>query len=117
MTPSVATNPPSDVLLYRDASNRWGVLWEQSSDGGSTFIGRDLSDHTGELILRSPSGDVWLTLPTQSALSGLTVATVEPEHLSDPAWAARSGGSWAITITSPAGRAERLAAGYFALEH
>lgn len=112
-----AATTQADILLYRDITNVFGVSWERSSDGAATFTGVDLSTWTGRFTLRSPSGDEWLALPTQSAHNGVTVATVEPKDLSDPAWAARSGGSWSITLTSPAGRAERLAAGYFALEH
>lgn len=104
-----------DVVLFRDATNRWGIRWEQSEDG-TTFSPVDLTGWTGVLQLRSSLGDVWLSVPTVSEVSGLTTATVTPADLAASAWAARPGGSWTITLTAPDGHSERLGQGYFHLE-
>lgn len=104
-----------DVVLVRGATNRWGVMWEQSTDR-ATYTPVDLSGWSGLLVLRSPMGDVWASIPVFPSISGLTEITVGAADLVDPAWAGRAGGSWAVNLTDPDGRIERLAQGYFHME-
>lgn len=104
-----------DIALTRGATNRWGVLWETSNDG-TTFAPVDVSAWTGMLELRSPMGDVWLSVPVVTSLSGLTTMIITPAHLAGEAWAGRAAGSWAVNLTALDGRVERLAQGYFHLE-
>ncbi|WP_424936664.1 MULTISPECIES: phage tail protein [Bacteria] len=104
-----------DVILFRDAVNRWGVEWQQSTDG-ATFAPKDLSGWAGELVLKSSLGETWARLPATTSANGVTTFTVTPDTLKDPAWDAREGGDWHVTITAPDGHTERLADGYFHLE-
>ncbi|MDR6868725.1 hypothetical protein J2Y69_003349 [Microbacterium resistens] len=104
-----------DVILIRGVTNEWAVLWEHSTDG-ITFAPKNLSGWTATLVLRSPLGETWLSVPAFPSVNGTTVARATPAHLAAPEWAARSGGSWALTLTDPTGRVERLGQGYFHLE-
>ena len=104
-----------DIALTRGTTNRWGVLWETSTDG-AMFAPVDVSAWTGVLELRSPMGEVWLSVPVVTSLTGLTTMTVTPAHLAGEAWAGCAGGTWAVNLTAPDGRVERLAQGYFHLE-
>lgn len=104
-----------DVLLRRGVTNRWGVRWQQSTDG-VYFSSVDLTAWTGVLELRGPSGERWLERLTTTDVTGLAVATVTPEDLAGPEWNGRAGGAWLINLTAPDGHIERLADGYFLLE-
>jgi len=104
-----------DVILYRGITNRWGVEWQDSTDG-ATFTPKNLAGWTGELELRSPDGELWAKLPATPSANGVTTMTVDREDLADPVWASRAGGSWAVTLTAPDGHTERLGDGTFKLE-
>lgn len=104
-----------DILLRRGVTTEWGVRWEHSSDGGKTYELVNMTGWIGTLELRSPAGDVWLTLALEPG-NGLCRVVVPADALASPEWAARSSGTWLVNVTDAEGQVDRLGDGYFYME-
>lgn len=107
-----------DIVIRRGVTEKYGVQWEHSDDGGLTFAGVDISLWTGVFVLRSPVDEELLRLNTKQSSSGLSQVEIRPTDLSKITIAGRTAGNWYLNITDPAtGRTERLGDGYFYLEN
>lgn len=105
-----------DVLLRRGVTTEWGIRWETTPDGGRTYAPVAWAGWAGTLTLRSVRGEEWVTLPVSLEPGGLCRVTVPAVALTGAVWAGRAHGTWAVVLTGPAGRVERLAGGIFYLE-
>lgn len=103
-----------DLHIRRGVSEAYAVSWTWDEGHGPYPV--DLTDWTAECVLRSPQGDVWLTVPCTTHADGLAVARFSHDAFADPVWAGRPQGSWHMNATSPTGHVERLGDGYFYLE-
>lgn len=101
-----------DLLIHRGASERFGVLWEQSS--GGRYLPVDLSGWACTATFTAPDGTVLLAREAEHSVNGTAACTLTPADTSADTWAAIAGGAWRITASKD-GRTDVLAWGNFTL--
>lgn len=84
-----------DILVHRGVTERFGVLWQQST--GGRFNAVDLTGWTVTGQLLSPDGAVWLSKICAGGADGLAVMQIDPADTAGAVWAGRGDGQWRIT--------------------